>query len=612
MKRNRLSECSRFSPFISILLIGFLSWTPNIDAQTESPLPDSPFIPVTTIGTGKIESLAYSPDGNEIAIGTTLGVELINANSFQQKDFIPIRSGKSQSIAYSPDGQQIVVAAGEQVWIWNRRTDETIELSKSREVNAVQFGPDGRIYALLLNGRIDVWDAAEPPVVLADSEPVQRFRGHRYRVKALAFSPNGVLMASGSADYKIRLSDVTSGRYLRSLTGAGVVHSIAFTADSRQVIAASEDGVRLWEVGSGRLVKVLSAKGHASRFILATNTTASQFVFASMDGHAEVWDVTLENKRLEYNVDVGTSAIAFQPNGERVVTASAYALKQWDATEGRLLNLRDVYYHIDAFGFSADSQRLILSATRLVSPSIEAGLNLPPETSLYPAGNEGASFFEGILILWDVPNGKEIHRWVAHQGRIDSVRFSPDGTKIMSWATQERSPTNPVQKKQIIRLWDAITYAELDRLIAHEHDPPQYAPMTGEPIIIAPFEFNVGVEKEEDATDRDKDKTYIVMTADQQVRLWKSPKLFDFNRRAFWPVLFRDHLPRAVSKNGQRAATSRGKDIQLDFGAPLPKRRLWEHRNPVKRLQFSFDNKYLVSLSWAGVCLVWDVENMIF
>ena len=605
MKQDQLPVCSQLSVLVLMLLTWPLCWASNIDAQTESPKPDSGVIPVTTIGTGKIESIAYSPDGSEIAVGTTLGVELINASSFEQKDFIPIKAGKCQSIAYSPDGQQIAVAAGEWVWIWDRRTDETVELRESHDVNAVQFGPDGRIYAFLLNGHIDVWDTATLPVALAGSKPARTLHGHRYRVKALAFSPNGALMATGSADYKVRLWDAASGEYVRSLTGAGVVHSVAFTADSRQVVAASEDGVRVWAAESGRIVKTLTAKGNARRFMLVTTAAASEFAIASVDGRVEVWDVTLENRILESKVDVGTLAIAFHPNGRRFITATPYTLKQWDGTSGRRLNVRDTYYQVDAFGFSANSGRLILSARRAVTP---AGAPSAPGQQGWKAA--GKVLFEGILILWDVPNGEEVHRWVVHQGQIDAVRFSPDGTKIMSWATQENSPTYGTQTQQIIRLWDATTYTELDRLIVREHEQPQYSPMTGEPIIIAPFEFNVEVEKVEDATDRDKDKTYIVMTPDRQVRLWKSPKLFDFNRRAFWPVLFREQFIRAVSKNGHLAATSIGKDIWLDFGAPLPKKLLQEHRTPVKKLQFSFDNKYLVSLSWVGVCLIWNVETV--
>ena len=66
-----------------------------------------------------------------------------------------------------------------------------------------------------------------------------------------------------------------------------------------------------------------------------------------------------------------------------------------------------------------------------------------------------------------------------------------------------------------------------------------------------------------------------------------------------------------VAKNGKITATVKGKKIELDFGAKLQREWLTDQRSSIKLLQFSFDSKYLASLSWeGGVCLVWDVENV--
>ena len=571
-----------------LIMILLACWTLNVSAQHVSPQSSSP----TIIGTGKIESIDYSPDGREIAIGTTLGVELIDTTNLEQKHFISIRAGKSQSISYSPDGQRIAVAAGERIWIWNRRTDNIVEVTETRKVDAVKFGSDAQLFALLSDGSIALWNPAVQPANLATQKPMQTLRRHRYRVKVLAFSPNGRLMASGSAEHKVRLWDTASGRYVRSLAGAGITNAIAFAADSKQVIAASNNGVRVWATETGRLIKTLHGKEDGRHFVMAANAIASQFAIVNSDGQLIVWDIVLESKLAEWYADPGTFAVAFQPDGGRLITATTYTLKQWDVASGGLLNIRNPYYHIDTFGFSADSRRLIMSATQ------------PAPVDILPIS------LQGILIVWDVPNGTELHRWVAHEGRIDSVRFSPDGTKIMSWSTQERSSTAPIGKTQIIRLWDATTYTELDRLVANEYSPPQYSPMTGEPVIVRPFDFNVAVENAADAIDKDKDKTYIVMTPAHQMTLWQAPRRFDFNRRAFWPVLHREPITRAVSKNGRFAATAVGKDIWFDFGAPTPKKLLHGHRETVRVLQFNFDGKYLVSLSWPGVCFIWNVQNV--
>jgi WD40 repeat protein len=99
------------------------------------------------------------------------------------------------------------------------------------------------------------------------------FEGQPQGIVAVAWSPDGRFLATGSYDATIHLLDAATGRTLRVLTGSrGVIHSADFSPDSQWLATISdEDGaMRVWEVATGRLVDihqgVLGSMGYSVDF----------------------------------------------------------------------------------------------------------------------------------------------------------------------------------------------------------------------------------------------------------------------------------------------------------------------------------------------------------
>lgn len=125
--------------------------------------------------------------------------------------------------------------------------------------------------------------------------------GHTQAVRALAFSSDGRLLASGGADRRLKVWDAGSGHLLRDFSGfADAVRAVAFVDGARFVVAGSNSGqVQLWETSSGRLVW---RKQHA------------------------------EGSDLEKSVE----ALSVSPDGSRVATLSAARVRVWMTVDGAL------------------------------------------------------------------------------------------------------------------------------------------------------------------------------------------------------------------------------------------------------------------------------------
>ena len=271
-------------------------------------------------GRGTINQVVFSPDGHLLAIASSLGLYLYDAETLREVYFSETRS-RVRSVAFSPDGQTLASGSEDKtVRLW-RVSDgallRTLE-GHTAGVLSVGFSPDGQTLASgSYDGTVRLWR-------VSDGTLLRTLEGHTTWVRSVAFSPDGQTLASGSGDQTVRLWRVSDGALLRTLEGhtAGVL-SVAFSPDGETLASGSDAStVRLWRVSDGTLLGTL--EGHTAGVLsVAFSPDGRALASGSYDGTVRLWRVS--DRALLHTLSGHTDwvwSVVFSPDGRLLASGS--------------------------------------------------------------------------------------------------------------------------------------------------------------------------------------------------------------------------------------------------------------------------------------------------
>ena len=368
-------------------------------------------------------------------------------------ELVPLRGplaaqiGNVQLLRAGPGRSRLAAAVKEpdgRVRAWLFASDgQLIRVLPGKGVQDVAFSPDGRLVATAsANGSTEVWQADS-------GAHVRRLLDSKQGAKALEFSPDSLTLATGGADGAVRIWTLATGERTYFLLGhTNPVTAVQWSPDGRMIASASPDRtVRLWRVrglvGVGSQAAVLPTEG-GTVLSLAFSANGAQLVTGGEDATARVWDARPDQELTALGRARGTALAARWAGATIVGLWSSGVVKTYDARTRHPIHVlrSDAGQGFTSLGVSRSGSVIAAGSAdgRTDVWDGRTGARLPTfvaqapviVVAVAPAGDRVASGDRrGVVRVWNPRTGVLV--WSALQaGEVDDVAFSPQGDRLVT------------------------------------------------------------------------------------------------------------------------------------------------------------------------------------
>ena len=568
-----------------------------------------------------VNAVCYTPDGKYIVTASNDNTaKLWEIKTGKEIRTFAGHTSRLTSATISNDGKYLLTGSADSTArLWDINTGNNLKVFRrdSSWVNAVAFSPDGKIVLL---GSGDFYSKGSMPMMRVDNTAIlfdvasgkelRRFSGHNDDVNAVAFSPDGKYVLTGSGDMwskintdnSARLWDSSSGKEIKSFIGhSDKIFSVAFSPDGKFILTGSKDATaKLWDVSSGKEIRTITEKdGYITSVAFSPNgnyfATGSAVIYTmnmkSYSGsEVKLWETSSGKFIRSYKGNPSCiTSVTFSKDGKTLLSGGYDgAARMWDAATAQEIKiLRGYSLRVNAVSVSSDGRYLLVGSGQMLTK-------------------------EHTLKLWDLNTGKELRNFEGKIGMISSVCFSSDGKYGVSGSWDKNA-----------RLWEVNTGKELMVLSGHTDRINAVAISADGKYILTGSEdksaklwdFTTG-KPIQNFTDNDRGIEAVAFSPDSKYAftLGKSICMWDVSNgklvKTFEDILM---MSFAVSPDGKKLITgSMGYDgtvglWDIEKGTQIKK--IICQKNSIQSIAFSPDGKSFITGSYDRTIKQWDIES---